>query len=326
MPARGDPGTVMAIEPRRLRSHDGTRLTYYAGGASEGVTLVFCGGLGGGIQVWQPLMERFAERFRLLAWDYRGLYASGPARRRAYGIEHHARDLLHLLQHEGVTAPVLLGWSMGVQVMLEAHRADPALARGLVAIHGIPGHPFQTAFGSNVVERIFPPVALLLRGAGRRFAPTAPRLARSGLVAGSFVWAVQRLGWMAPEIDVERFQDMAAEWLGLDLGIYAEIFRRMGGHDASDLLAAIRAPALIIAGGRDRFTPSEAARRMAAAMPAARLELLPGATHFGLMEYPDEIADAVERHLSETLRLPAVREHSAPAPAIPRGHGRSSGV
>lgn len=296
---------VKPIEPRRLRSRDGTRLTYYTGGADEGVALVFCGGLGGGIRVWQPLIERFAPRFRLLAWDYRGLYGSGPSRRRAYGIEHHARDLLHLLDHEGVEAPVLLGWSMGVQVMFEAHRADPALARGLVAIHGTRGRPLQTAFGSDVIERILPLLLLLMRGAGRRFAYAAPSLARSRLVAGTFVWASQRLGWMSPEIDLERFQDVAAEWLGLDLGIYAEIFQRMGEHDAADLLAAIRVPALIIAGERDRFTPSETAREMASAMPAARLELLPGATHFGLIEYPDEIVDAVERYLSETLRIPA---------------------
>jgi hypothetical protein len=44
---------------------------------------------------------------------------------------------------------------------------------------------------------------------------------------------------------------------------------------------------------------------MAGAMPAARLELLPGATHFGLIEYPDEIAGAVERYLSDALRIPA---------------------
>ena len=298
------------IEPRRLRRQDGTRLTYYSGGTEDGVALVFCGGLGGGIHVWQPLFERFAPRFRLLAWDYRGLYASGPSRRRAYGIEHHARDLLHLLEHEGVETPVLLGWSMGVQVMLEAHRTDPRLARGLVAIHGTPGRPLQPAFGSDVLERILPPLSLLMRGAGRRFAWTAPSLARSRLVAGAFVWASQRLGWMAPEIDFERFQDVAAEWLALDLGIYAEIFRRMGEHDASDLLAAIRVPALVIAGERDRFTPSEIAREMAAGMPEARLELLPDATHFGLIEYPNEIVAAVERYLVDTLRLPA-RDASA---------------
>lgn len=306
------------MEARRLRSRQGARLTYYAGGAEDGMALVFCGGLGGGVRVWHPLVERFAPRFRLLAWDYRGLYSSGPARRRAYGIEHHARDLCQLLRHEGIQSPVLLGWSMGVQVMLEAHRTHPDLARGLVAIHGTPGHPLRTAFGSDVMERIFPPLSLLLRAAGRRFATSAPRLARSPLLAGSFVWGAQRLGWMAPEIDVEHFQDVAAEWLGLDLGIYAEIFQRMGEHDASDLLAAIEAPALVIAGGRDRFTPSEAAHRMVSAMPAARLELLPRATHFGLLEYPEEIGDAVERYLTETLRIQDSPTASTAASQTPR--------
>jgi pimeloyl-ACP methyl ester carboxylesterase len=326
---------VKAIESRRITSHDGTVLTYHVGGAGDGAPLVFCGGLGGGVQVWQPLIERFAPHFRLLAWDYRGLYASGPAReRRAYGIEHHARDLLHLLDHEGVESPVLLGWSMGVQVMLEAHRSDPTLARGLVAIHGTPGRPLQTAFGSAVLELIFPPISLVMRGAGRRFAWSAPSLARSRLVAGAFVWATQRLGWMAPEIDLERFQGVAAEWLSLDLGVYAEIFQRMGEHDASDVLAEIEAPALIIAGGRDRFTPSETAREMAAAMRQARLELLPGATHFGLIEYPDEIVGAVERYLAETLRLPGSERAADPpraagpgateqAPPAPRARRRA---
>lgn len=309
---------MTTIAPRRLRSHDGTRLTYYTGGADEEVALVFCGGLGGGIHVWQSLFERFAPRFRLLAWDYRGLYASGPSHRRAYGIEHHARDLLHLLDHEGVQTPVLLGWSMGVQVMLEAHRTEPELARGLVAIHGTPGRPLRTAFGSDLMERIFPPLSLVMQGAGRRLAGAAPSLARSRLVAGSFVWASQRLGWMAPEIDLARFQEVAAEWLGLDLGIYAEIFRRMGEHDASDLLSAIQVPALVIAGERDRFTPSETARQMVESMPAARLEMLPHATHFGLIEYPDAIAGAVERYLSETLRIPAPSPAPAPHPGARR--------
>ena len=284
--------------------------------------------------MWQPLIERFAPRFRLLAWDYRGLYASGPSPRRAYGIEDHARDLRQLLEHEGVQAPVLLGWSMGVQVMLEAHRADPALARGLIAIHGTPGRPLRTAFGSDVIERILGPISLVMRGAGRRFAYTAPSLARSRLVAGTFVWAGQRLGWIAPEIDFERFQDVAAEWLGFHLGICAEIFRRMGEHDASDLLATIRAPALIIAGERDRFTPSEIAREMAGAMPSARLELLPGASHFGLIEYPDEIVGSVERYLSETLRIPAPApdedsaraRRSAPPPSHSRRRGSRVGA
>ncbi len=285
-----------------MRSHDGTRLTYYVGGDPHGVPLVFCGGLGGGIRVWHPFFERFGARFRLLSWDYRGLYRSGPARGSgAYGVEQHARDLLHLLQHEGVARPVLVGWSMGVQVSLEAHRADPALARGLVAIHGTAGSPLTAAFGALATKRLAPAVFAALRGLRSRLAPAASHLARSRLVVGGFVGAAQRLGLMAPSLDVCVFQDVVEEWLRLDLAAYAQIFERIDEHDASDLLASIHAPALAIAGGRDRFTPTESVRRMVLGMRRATLEIVPGATHFGLLEFPELIVQRVESYLRHTL-------------------------
>ena len=121
------------------------------------------------------------------------------------------------------------------------------------------------------------------------------------MVAGGFVWAAQRLGLMASTLDFRAFQDIAEEWLRLDLAVYAEIFERIDDHDATDLLGSIRAPALIIAGERDRFAPLEWARRMALDMRRATLEVLPGATHFGLIEYPEEIAARVERFLASAL-------------------------
>jgi pimeloyl-ACP methyl ester carboxylesterase len=35
-------------------------------------------------------------------------------------------------------------------------------------------------------------------------------------------------------------------------------------------------------------------------MPNARLEIVPGATHFGLLEFPDQILESVERFV-ETI-------------------------
>src|SRR5262249_25163432 len=57
------------------------------------------------------------------------------------------------------------------------------------------------------------------------------------------------------------------------------------------------------------------AHAMAAAMPAARLELLPGASHFGLIEYPEEIVGAIGRYLSETLGIPGVVASQKPCSA-----------
>ncbi len=292
------------IAAKRLQTADGVELTYYSAGKRDGVPLVLCNGLGGNVVVWRPLFRHFARRFRVITWDYRGLFASGPAGDPSeYSMAHHVSDLLDLLEHEGVESPVLVGWSMGVQLSLEVHRTHPDLARAIVAIHGTPGMPLRTAFDSSLTERLAPGIFDAMRAVGRGLRGIGPYLARSRLVAGSFVWAGQRLGVMAPSLDLAAFQELAEQWVQLDMRAYADIFEQVCDHDAEDLLADLRVPALVIVGDRDRFTPGHVAQRMVEAMPDACLDVIPGATHFGLLEFPDAIVVAIERYLYEKLGI-----------------------
>lgn len=301
---------------QRFRSHDGTEITYYTGGAESAPAMVFCGGLGGGVGIWRPFFERFGGRFRLLAFEYRGLYSSGRAPDpQAYSLRHHTADLLELLEHERIDAPILVGWSMGVQVGLELHRTHPDLPAGLVAIHGTAGHPLATAFESQRSEQVAPFVFGLMRALGGRLSGFAPRLADSSLVVEGFVRLCQQLRLMAPDLDRDAFRDMGEEWLGLDLGIYARIFQELGAHDASELLPDVRTPTVVISGGADRFTPLAACRALCEGLPDAVLEVIPEATHFGLIEYPERIMDVAERFLVERLG------HEA---TPPRRRGRGS--
>ena len=119
-----------AISRRWFHAGDGTRLAWYEGGCADGPPLVFLSGLGGGFGIWRPFIERFHERCRLIGWDYRGLYHSvGSRRPQTVTIDAQVRDLLALLEHAGVASPILVGWSMGVQVGLELHRTHPTLPR-----------------------------------------------------------------------------------------------------------------------------------------------------------------------------------------------------
>ena len=111
--------------------------------------MIFLSGLGGGFGVWRPFIERFAPRCRLVGWDYRGLFESGaPPSRDALTIEHQIADLLALLDHARVEAPILVGWSMGVQLGLELHRHHAGVPRALIGVHGTSGRPLETAFDS----------------------------------------------------------------------------------------------------------------------------------------------------------------------------------
>jgi 3-oxoadipate enol-lactonase len=307
------------IEPRRLRSWDGTDLAWYEIGDPEAPPMVFCSGLGGGVLIWKPLIERFASRFRLIGWDYRGLYHSGrPPHDGAYDLIHH---VLELLDQTGAEAPVLVGWSMGVQRGLELHRHHPGRVSALVAIHGAAGRPLDTAFDSPLTARIAPLVFGLMRAVGTRFGTVGPALARTPLVVRSFVEIGRRLRCMSPDISIPGFRDMGEEWTRLDLDAYARIFEALGAHDASDLLPRVEAPTLVVAGSADLFTPLGLAEAMVEALPDATLEVIQGATHFGLLEYGDQIADTVERFV-ETRGLaagrasPSRRPRGGPQPRI----------
>jgi pimeloyl-ACP methyl ester carboxylesterase len=294
------------IESSAFHGEDGVVLTRYEAGDPDGPPIVFLSGLGGGFDIWQPLLERFGESFRLIGWDYRGLYESRtPGSLDSLSVPQQARDLAQLLAVTGARYPVLIGWSMGVQVALEWHRFAPGGARGLVAVHGTAGRPLATAFDSQAAGIVAPAVLAALGKVGRGFEEWGPRLVQTPGVARSFVSLGRALGVMGPELDVEAFRGVADSWTRLDFEVYAETFARLGEHDAWGHLPEIKTPTLLVAGGRDRFTPAHLSERMADRMPDAEVALLPDATHFGLLEAPDAIAEHVADFLRYRLELPA---------------------
>ncbi|HRP35108.1 MAG TPA: alpha/beta fold hydrolase, partial [Gammaproteobacteria bacterium] len=63
--------------------------------------------------------------------------------------------------------------------------------------------------------------------------------------------------------------------------------------DLRAALPGLRRPVLVVAGERDRLTPAEAGRRMAAGLPDARFLGLPGAAHAPFLSHPAAFLDAI---------------------------------
>jgi len=296
-------GSGRAIRMRRFRAGDGTRLAWYEAGRRDGPTLLFLSGLGGGFGIWRPFVERFAPHCRLVGWDYRGLYQSRlPPSRDAVTMRHHIDDLLALVGHAEVEAPILVGWSMGVQLALELHRHHADIPRALIGVHGTSGRPLDTAFDSRWSARIAPAVLALMKAVERSLAGLGPPLVDAPGVARGFTLLCRSFGLMTPEIDVQGFRDIARDWTRLDFGVYARTFVHVSDHDASDLLPRIETPTLIVAGGRDPLTPLRMAEEMVRSMPRAELALV-DATHFGLLEQPAAITEHAARFLRDRLSL-----------------------
>ena len=76
------------------------------------LSYVYCHGLGsGGAGFEQEDMGWYAQRFRTVSWDQRGLGRSGPAAK--YSLPLYAADLARLLDHLEVERAVIFGVSWG---------------------------------------------------------------------------------------------------------------------------------------------------------------------------------------------------------------------
>jgi len=282
------------VEERRFVSFDGTEIAYQAIG--QGRPILLCNGLGGSWEAWSHQIQYFRDRYRLLSWDYRGLYGSeAPADHEALRIDDHARDALQLLREEGAERAAILGWSMGVQVGLEMFRLAPEKVASLAFLNGVAGRPWDYVFNLNLVGRLLPPFLRGLRSIPRTIQTVVRQATR---IPEPGEW-LKRIGLTAGTLDDQLANELVAKLRILDMDAFIHLLERMGEHDGWDLLPLIDVPTLIIAGTRDVFTPRSAAERMARRIPGSEIMLLPGATHYAALEYPEMINLRLEKFLRE---------------------------
>lgn len=89
------------------------------------------------------------------------------------------------------------------------------------------------------------------------------------------------------------------------MSVYVETLRRLGEHDAHDVLPGLRVPLLMLAGGSDRMTPRAAAERIVCGAPDAELTVVPRGTHYLAVEFPMLVSARIDRFLCERHVLAA---------------------
>jgi pimeloyl-ACP methyl ester carboxylesterase len=284
----------LEIERRTIASFDGTPLGVQAVGPRDAPALLLANGLGATLLAHRHVLRHFGSAFRVVSWDYRGLHASGrPVGGYAsLDVEHHAKDALAVADVLELREFHAFAWSMGVQVMLELYRAAPDRFLTLVLHNGVSGLPWKT-LGTNLDQAL---------AFGQKIDFLVERFVQKVVDWDGFVRMASRAGFLHHDVDRETFYEVAQGFKSIDMHVYFEIMRRLGRHDATDVLSRIACPTLIVQGKRDPFTPGSAAERMAQMIPGARLVMIPDGTHYAAFETPDEI----NRHLEAFWRIAGV--------------------
>ena len=274
-------------------------------GTEEAPTLVFCNGLGVSTFFWTGFRFAFAGPYRVVTWDYRGHGLSGPAPRQDFTISTCVEDLRRLLDHLAISKAVLIGHSMGSQVILEAYRRFPERIAALVPTLGGYGRTVETFLNTRH--------SLIALRALRKVAMFNPRLSQRMMKSTTKLpisWKfAQALRVVHPELcKREQMGPYLDHLAAFDLHTYFQLADDIQAHDASDVLPRISVPTLVFGAERDVMTPLHISEKMAATIPGAELCILRGASHAAMIEHPQWMMLRLERFLNDRLSLPKMRE------------------
>ena len=296
--------------PGASRSFDGTEIAYHSPATAAARPrrgprpparpwIVLADGIGGGLPVWRAQIDYLRDRYRFLTWDYRGLYASERPRPDAPAptpSPSHVRDLEAVLAAERVDRAGFVGWSLGVQVVLEALRSRLRdRVRGLVLVNGTWGRPLDSLIPLPGAARR-PARRSSSSGARSRHRPLVPpahRPARRGRL-------VEAPRPRRPRRRPGHRRRAGAALGQLDLDAFLRNLRAFGAHDAEGVLAAASVPALVVAGDSDPFVPLGVAQQMARRIPDAELLVVRGGAHCAPVEYPELVGLRMERFWRDT--------------------------
>ena len=246
----------------------------------EGPPLLMIMGMSGTYDHWDAhFLELLARERELILYDHRGVGRSSRAEA-PFTIAELAADALGLLEALDPPSVDVLGFSMGGMVAQELALAAPQRLRSLVLASTSAGGARSAHTAPEVLERLGGAMSSGDREAALRAA-----------------WEVNTAKPYSDDADAyERFCAIGAE-RRVDMAVVLLQMRAIAEHDASERLAALRTPTLVLHGTQDMMVPLANASALADAVPGARLALMEGAGHLFFWEAPERAAELVLEHL-----------------------------
>jgi len=123
----------------KCKSTDGTEIYYEVHGEGD-ITLCFVSGAGVFLENWK-LQHSFAEHYKLLLPDLGGHGKSANTNRSKFTMQAFGEDIAAVIQAEDLQKVILIGWSMGGAVILEAAKILKDRVIGIIGIDTFFSHP-----------------------------------------------------------------------------------------------------------------------------------------------------------------------------------------
>jgi pimeloyl-ACP methyl ester carboxylesterase len=268
---------------------NGVDLYWEEHGTGDPLLLVM--GLAADSTAWMFQVPAFAERYRTITFDNRGVGRSakptGP-----YTIHQMADDAACLLDALGVSRAHVLGVSMGGMIAQELALRHPERVRSLVLACTYPEpdpdverqRQFSvTALGGTITATGETRIDLQALDPMLFFQHLLPRVFNQSYIDEALPRLLQLFG--------------GALQHGFSMEAILGQVEAVMGHRATDRLHQIRVPTLVITGDADLLVPPHSSDVIARHIPGAKLVKVPGGSHGFNFETPD----VFNRHVLDFL-------------------------
>jgi non-heme chloroperoxidase len=260
-----------------LTVSDGTRLRLSQRGSGSPIVLIH--GWKMSHRAWDKAVVRLADRFRVVAYDLRGMGESDKPDS-SYDFSKHAADLTDVLQALDLHDVTVVGWSMGCSVALsylagQRHRASRAvLLNGPIKLVASPDFPY--GIPEDYLEKLVFRLVSAWPEAEREF-------------------VAQTFHRPHPEC-VDWFTRIA---LQTPLDIVVRSVRQQQALDFRETVASTDVPLLAMYGRHDPYYSVELARWIARTAKHGRHLIFEGSAHCPPVEETEQFVAALSGFVAE---------------------------
>jgi 3-oxoadipate enol-lactonase len=246
-----------------------------SGGRSSGASpaLLLLNALGTNHRIWDGVLGALRFGGPILRSDMRG-HGLSEVGDTPYQVESLAADALALLDHFGLESVVVCGLSVGGLVAQELAVSAPTRVKAAVLC--------------GTAARI---------GTREGWQSRMDQVRASGIVSITDSVMSRWFGPLYRSLEADAVRGYRCMLERTPTEGYLATLHALCEADLSDRVRHVRVPVLVVSGELDQATPPGAGLELAGLFPAARFELLEGASHMMSVEKPRELAGLIDSFL-----------------------------
>jgi 3-oxoadipate enol-lactonase len=251
-------------------SANGETIHYLKEGAGPAVALIHS--LGSSVHMWRATIGALKDRYTVIACDARG--HGNSSSKGECTVATAAQDLKAVLDELGITQCHLVGISTGGPAALTLAAQSPDVVRSLV-----------------LADASARPVA----GSKERVEATAEAIAYVSMEEFGTQYAAETL---LPSTSLDVQDELAGVIAKINPKVYIQLMRSAVLGDFTKLLAAVKAPTLVLVGENDAIAPRPESEFLVQHISNATLEVVPAAGHLACLDNPTAFNGAIGKFLA----------------------------